>query len=237
MRALYEKKKLAFALLWIAVYVVGFSLADAASSALNVAGCVTAPVGGLLAAFLFFWVRQNRLYGFLGLCRPVSFDWRAAVPLALISTVNFWNGIAWRGPALETVLTVVSMCFVGFLEEVIFRGFLFRALEQEGSLPGAVAVSSLTFGLGHLVNLLNGAQVLPTLLQLGYAAAVGYLFTVVLLRSKSLWPGIAAHAFINATSVFAVEAGSGYKVAASVVLMAVAAGAGTLLFRDFRRKT
>ncbi|MBD5536303.1 MAG: CPBP family intramembrane metalloprotease [Lachnospiraceae bacterium] len=45
---------------------------------------------------------------------------------------------------------------VGFIEEVIFRGFLFKAL-AENNVKSAVIISSVTFGLGHLVNLFNGS--------------------------------------------------------------------------------
>ena len=48
------------------------------------------------------------------------------------------------------------MLCVGFFEEVIFRGLLFQALAKE-NIETAVSVSSVTFGLGHILNLLNGS--------------------------------------------------------------------------------
>jgi hypothetical protein len=38
------------------------------------------------------------------------------------------------------------------IEEVIFRGFLFKALQKD-KLSVAIIVSSVTFGFGHIVNL------------------------------------------------------------------------------------
>lgn len=59
--------------------------------------------------------------------------------------------------------------------------------------------------LGHIVNLLNGAALLPTLLQLVYACAVGFMFTVLFYKGGSLWPCMITHGVLNALSAFAVE--------------------------------
>lgn len=79
---------------------------------------------------------------------------------------------------LEAFLHVISMLGVGFLEEIIFRGFLFKAMSKT-SVKSAILVSSLTFGMGHIVNLLNGRDVLETLLQLCYACAIGFVFVII----------------------------------------------------------
>lgn len=62
---------------------------------------------------------------------------------------------------METALYVLSMLCVGFIEELIFRGFLFKAMAKDG-IKSAIIVSSITFGLGHIINLVNGAELLPT---------------------------------------------------------------------------
>lgn len=43
----------------------------------------------------------------------------------------------------------------------------------------AILISSITFGLGHIVNLLNGKNILETLMQICYAVAIGFLFTII----------------------------------------------------------
>ena len=69
----------------------------------------------------------------------------------------------------------------------------------------AIIVSSLTFGIGHIINLFNGADLIPTLIQVCYAIAGGYLFVVIFQKGKSLWPCIIAHACINSLSIFGIE--------------------------------
>ena len=96
------------------------------------------------------------------------------------------------------------MLCVGFIEEIIFRGFLFKALYND-NVKLAIVISSVTFGIGHIVNLLNGKDLIPTLLQVCYAIAIGFLFTIIFYKGKSLLPCIIAHSFVNSSSVFAVE--------------------------------
>ena len=78
-------------------------------------------------------------------------------------SINLWNGVTMKLSVLETVLYILSMLCVGFIEEIIFRGFLFKALCKD-NIKQAIAISSITFGVGHIVNLLNGKELIPTLL-------------------------------------------------------------------------
>lgn len=126
------------------------------------------------------------------------------IPLALIISVNVWNGININNTYSEIVFHILTMFNIGFIEEIIFRGLLFKMMAKD-NVKLAIAVSSITFGVGHIVNLLNGADLVPTLMQIGYATAIGYLFVVIFYKSKSLIPCIVAHSLNNALSIFNVE--------------------------------
>ena len=97
---------------------------------------------------------------------------------------------------------------VGFAEELIFRGFLFKAMLKDGNVKAAVIVSSVTFGMGHIINLFTGHELIATLIQVVFAVAMGFVFTLVFYKSGSLLPGILAHSFIDVASVFASNEGS-----------------------------
>ena len=99
------------------------------------------------------------------------------------------------------------MFCVGFLEEMIFRGFLFNAMVKDG-IKSAVIVSSVTFGIGHITNLINGsgAELLPNILQVIYAVAIGFMFVMIYYKTKSIIVCIAVHSIFNSLSVFANEA-------------------------------
>ena len=126
------------------------------------------------------------------------------IPLILILSVNLWNGINITGTWKEIVFFILNMLNVGFIEEIIFRGFLFKMMEKD-NLRNAIIVSSITFGVGHIVNLLMGAELVSTLLQIAYATSIGYLFVTIFYKSKSLVPCIITHSVMNALSVFNIE--------------------------------
>ena len=203
MKKIYEKNELNFALIWIGVYVVLFSVADSISGTLGVAKLVTAPLGIVMTVMIYMWICGNGLKEKYGLCKfkGEAKTYLYFVPLVLLASTNVWYGVRLNLSVLETILYIISMLCVGFLEEVIFRGFLFKALCKD-SLKTAVIVSSVTFGFGHIINLLNGAPVFETLLQICYATAIGFLFTVIFHKTKSLWPCIITHSLVNSLSVF-----------------------------------
>lgn len=206
MRKIYDKNELAFALIWIAVYVVLSSVSDSVSGSLGTAKIVTAPVCIALTVIMYLWIGRNGLREKYGLC-PFEGSVKKYlyfVPLVLLVSANLWGGFQRKPPMAEAVLYVISMVCVGFLEEVIFRGFLFKAICRT-SVKRAVIISSVTFGFGHIVNLLNGRDIPETLMQICYAAAIGFLFTIIFYRGKSLWPCIVTHSVINSLSVFASE--------------------------------
>ncbi len=222
MTKLYEKNKLTFALVWIAAYVLLASFADSISVSIGTAKVVTAPVLAALSALLYLWISRNGLKTEFGLCQlqGTLADYLWFSPLLLLLTVNLWNGVRMNAPPTETALYIISMLFVGFLEELIFRGLLFKAMCPDG-IKSAFIVSSLTFGMGHIVNLLNGADLLPTLLQICYAAAIGFLFTLIFHKGKSLWPCILTHSMFNALSAFGVEPDSSGRILTAAALCVI----------------
>ena len=219
---MYRKNLLAFSLLWIGIYVVGFSLADGISASLGMEKVITFPLGLLMAGILTVFLLRNNLAAQYGLRRS-TLNTRQSLyylPLLLMVTVNLWGGVKLNLSVTETLLSMLTMVLVGFLEELIFRGFLFTAMGKD-NLKVAVIVSSVTFGIGHIVNLLSGAPVGETLLQIVYATAAGFLFTVIFLRSGSLWSCIITHSAVNAFSVVAGPQSAGLKIAAAVSLTVI----------------
>ena len=199
---LYNKNAENFALVWIGIYVVLCILADNVSGSIGIQKVITAPFCFVFAMVLFFFIRKYDLCETVGLCRFQGDVKRYLffIPLALLCTTNVWWGVRLNVSIGETILYVISMLFVGFIEEIIFRGFLFTAMCKR-NVKVAMLVSSATFGLGHIVNLLNGRELIATLSQVCYAMAIGYVFTVVFYKGKSLWPCIITHSVINCLSV------------------------------------
>lgn len=205
----YEKSEIWFAVAWIIAYVVLVSTGDNISADLGIDKIVTLPILIAMSGILYFFVRENGLTEKYGLCNPQlpAAKMLYYIPLLLLLTANLWYGIAMNLSPMETVLYVLSMFCVGFLEEMIFRGLLFHAMAKDG-VKSAIIVSSVTFGVGHIVNLINGsgAELLPNLLQVMYAMAVGFAFVMIYCKTKSLMPCIVTHGVFNSLSVFSNEA-------------------------------
>ena len=143
------------------------------------------------------------------------------IPLIIIGTVNIWNGIKIKNSTSEILFHVLTMINVGFIEEIIFRGFLFKMMAKD-NIKSAIIVSSITFGIGHIVNLLNGADLIPTLMQICYAISIGYLFVTIFYKSKSLVPCIITHSLINSLSIFNAGNSTSYIVPIILTLMPLA---------------
>lgn len=210
MKRLYEKSELTFAIVWIVIYCVLQSLANPLNEKIGIEYSASAILCILQAIFLFAFIQRNGLMKRYGLCKSSipARHFLYYVPLMILATANLWNGVAINYSLAGTVCRVVMMLCVGFVEEVIFRGFLFKAMEKDG-IKSAIIVSSVTFGIGHLVNLFNGSgmELVNNLCQICFAIAVGFLLVTIFYRSGSLLPCIIVHSAINTLNIFANEAG------------------------------
>ena len=208
MTRLYKKSESTFAILWIVAFVVLTSLADQLSESIGITKSVTAALHVVMSLILFFWIRKNHLSKKYGFCRSVIPAKRFLYyfPLIITASTAFWYGIKLQYGFPEALLFFISMCCVGFLEEVIFRGLLFRAMEKD-NLKTAIIVSALTFGLGHVVNLFNGSgqDIQSTIVQVVYAVLVGFVLVLIFYHGKSLVPCIVFHSANNALRVFSAE--------------------------------
>jgi len=224
MRKLYEKNEVGFALVWIGLYVIVMNIALQFCGGFDdletkTVAQVLVPVISIivLAAASTLWILRNGLAEKYGLCRfrgkSRAFFW--FLPLIAMSCINLKNGQGLNAPPAVSLLMMVNMAAAGYVEEIIFRGFLFRGMARD-NLRTAVIVSAVTFGAGHIVNLANTADTFGVLLQVCYAIAIGFLYTVLAYKGGSLWPCIASHMFVNGTSIFAREQGAFTNLIAAI---------------------
>ena len=88
---------------------------------------------------------------------------------------------------------------IGLFEELAFRGVIFlmfaekRCATRKG-LFWSLILTSAVFGGVHLVNVLMGAGIGPTILQIGYSFLIGAMCSVVLLKTRNIWICVALHA-------------------------------------------
>ena len=211
LKKLYDKSKIWFAVAWIIAYCVLLSVGDALSAMVGIEKSVTLAIAIALSATLLLFLKKYGLFADYGLSAPKTSakSMLYYIPIFVMLTANLWYGVTLNYGAIETVLYILAMLCVGLLEEVIFRGLLFEAMRGDNA-KAAIIVSSVTFGIGHIINLINGsgAELLPNLLQVVYATAAGFMFVMMYCKSKSLVVCIAAHGLFNAMSAFANEGGT-----------------------------
>ena len=210
MKKLYEKNELTFAIVWIVVYCVLQSLANPLNERIGIEYAASAAFCVLQTVVLFAFIRKNNLQKLYGLCKsPVPASrFLYYVPLLILASGNLWNGFALNYSPAATVCRIVCMLCVGFLEEVIFRGLLFKAIAKD-NIKSAIVISSVTFGVGHIINLFNssGMNLVNNLCQIVFAVAVGFLLVTIFYRGGSLIPCILVHSVINTLGTFANDTG------------------------------
>ena len=209
MKNLYKKNELTFAIVWLVAYCVLQSLANPLNKAIGVAYAASATFCFLQTIVLFTFIRKNDLQKRYGLCKTPVPAWRFLyyIPLVILASGNLWNGVALNYSPAATACRIVCMLCVGFLEEVIFRGLLFKAIAKD-NIKSAVIISSVTFGIGHIINLFNGSgmELVNNLCQIIFAIAVGFLLVTIFYHGGSLLPCIIVHSAINMLGTFANDA-------------------------------
>ncbi|MBE6783236.1 MAG: CPBP family intramembrane metalloprotease [Ruminococcaceae bacterium] len=202
MKKLFEKHETLFCMLLIIIYLVVNSVCV---QNFGYTSCVSFIANTILSAFLIVLMVVLKRTSYYGLKKIENAkQYLYFIPLLVIITVNLWNGFNINNSSSEIVFHSLTMINIGFIEEIIFRGFLFKMMAKT-NVKSAIIVSAVTFGAGHIVNLINGAELIPTLIQICYATSIGYLFVILFHKSKSLVPCIITHSLVNSLSVFNVE--------------------------------
>ena len=134
--------------------------------------------------------------------------WALAFLPALLVALNNFPVLAWVTGDVTVVrrelwwLFLLDCLLIGTFEEIAFRGTIFLALlekrrQTKRQIFWTTAASSAIFGLIHLVNLLDGANVGATVLQVGYSFLIGGMCAIALLRTHNLGFSILLHAIFD----------------------------------------
>lgn len=87
--------------------------------------------------------------------------------------------------------------FCPIYEEVIFRGFILMALLTLYSIPAAIIISSLLFGLWHLKNIFIFTKKELLLQILSTTILLGPIMTIVTICTGTIWIAVILHYFNN----------------------------------------
>ena len=202
MKKYFEKHETIITISLIIIYIL---LNSYSLNKFGITSYKTTIINLLLTSTIIIFIIKNKLLSYYRLTSfPNPKKYLYFIPLILLISVNLFTGFNINNTISEIIFYILSMICVGFLEEIIFRGFLFKILEKDNQKL-AIIITSITFGVGHIINLLNGAELIPTLIQICYCISTGYLFAIIIVKSNSLWPCIITHSLVNALSIFSIE--------------------------------
>ena len=149
----------------------------------------------LLASLLLVAVIAYHRWGDLGFRRPAPGTLRLLWLPALILLALFSLAVVQGLPAPGLMaLLLVNCLMVGFSEEVMFRGVLYRGLRARLRIWPAILFTTAAFGAVHVLNALLTGAFLIALFQAVFAACTGLLLMARTLRTGSLWVAILLHA-------------------------------------------
>ena len=166
--------------------------------------------------------------------------------VGVAAIADVYNIVGEGGTGALVAALIATAILPGFMEEMLFRGILFRWLEEFGGSWFALALTSAVFGAGHIFN--PGATPLSSF---AIAIEAGVLLGGAYMLTRNLWMPIGLHAAWNFTqgeifdvpvsgvdSQGLVEAqlsgpqilsGGAFGLEASVIAMVIATTAGVAL--------
>lgn len=188
---------------------------------------------------------------------PALMDWARglaigsglmALAVGIAAALGVYRITGW-GTGADMVLVLFSAGLVaGFVEESLFRGVLFRWIEELLGSWGALAITSFLFGFAHFFN--DNATVFSSV---AIALEAGIMLGACYMLTRSLWLAVGLHMGWNVTQgfVFAVPvsghpvevlvraelsghpllSGGAFGLEASVIGLGVATAAGLWLLR------
>ncbi len=191
----------------------------------------------VLAGILGLVIAKSRFGNmkYVGLDKPrvtklSEYLWFA--PLIIVEVIPLFIGIREGLSSTAIIIYLFFTAAVGFTEELYFRGIIWTAL-QEKSLKFAVLMSSFLFSVGHFLNLLAGASMKNTILQVIFAflfalVAVGISYATGSIAIPILW-----HTIHNFVSLITVESSGRADISIEIFLGFVLLLYGVYLWLKF----
>ena len=156
---------------------------------------VGAAAAALLAALLFkLWFRPD--YNGCLQKKGIKEGLLMLLPFLVIHYAG--SIVSWITLGTASVfIALLRATAPGFGEEIMFRGLgvanYMRKIQSAGQIKVIFWLSSIVFGLIHLMNIIAGGDPMAVIIQAIYATGVGMLFGAVYLRTGNLWPTILGH--------------------------------------------
>lgn len=117
----------------------------------------------------------------------------AGISKDIMTAPTIWNLVGFT----------ITMFLVGVFEEILCRGLILNNMllhwgSNKKGIIKAVLLSSVIFGISHIVNLISSPSlIITTFSQIIYASFVGVFFAGIYLRCRNIWSVIVLHALVD----------------------------------------
>lgn len=195
-------------------------------------------IWGLVALTLAYYIiryREISKLGFRGAEKGAAKRMLYFSPLLLIALSPFAAGINFNGGAALIFANLFLTLGIGMAEEIFFRGII-CGLWLECGVGKAMMLSSVLFGLSHILNLAGGADFGETILQICFALVYGMVFALIFAESDSLLPCVLLHALHDFCSFISGEGSAQFEIILGAVQFIVLLVYFLYLFRITARK-
>ncbi|TKJ20090.1 MAG: hypothetical protein CEE43_13660 [Promethearchaeota archaeon Loki_b32] len=158
----------------------------------------------------------------LGVGSLVVFGLSSVFFAILLGTYVFDPGLLVRQPSIYTGLGWFIFFFMlrpGIWEEVAFRGVILNLQLKKYSQNISIILNGLLFGLFHLLNLLSGQGYYITYMQVIFASCLGFAFSYMYIKTKSLLPCMITHYLIDSVGQIFLTVGFTNYINASLFLI------------------
>jgi membrane protease YdiL (CAAX protease family) len=200
MKKLQENKPIWHAVIFILIYIVLVNIGDNLPAILGVEDLATVIILIAFSLILLIYLKKNNWFKFYGFNKIKKSDLTKAlffIPLIITIPLHYFRGINQELGTTGFILAGLLMVCVGFLEELLFRGFLYQAILKERGIIRAVFISGVTFGIGHVVNLARGYSAGHQIIQIVVGIFIGILLALIVALTNNIVPCVLWHIFFN----------------------------------------
>jgi len=207
MKGLLKRNAVLHAVAWIGIYVGSVNVLDVLSASIGVQNLATSLGLFGLSTILFLYLKNQKMITSIGLVKVDPSTIQKClyfIPLGILALSQFTGTFNTSLTVPQILIYGLLMLNVGFIEEVIFRGLLYKAIRDKSGHNRAILISGLTFGLGHIVNLLRGMSIEHQFQQIAAAIVLGIMLALIVEVSKSILPGVIFHVLFNFSSTIMI---------------------------------
>lgn len=140
------------------------------------------------------WFYPDKRWIFIGLAMPITV-------IGFYMLTGF-VGFEKQDPVLLTTgFTIIITSFImafsaGVIEEILFRGYLLKLLEDKWNKITAIGATSILFASLHLLTI-NDLRLVEGILVLFAGTLVGIMFSLIVYKTGNLWNAVIVHIIWN----------------------------------------